>query len=94
MTVKKVIFSNHAVQQMFQRNISVGDVKFVLQNGIPVNEYPDDKPFPSKLLYAYCNNRNLHVVCSENYLEDEIIVITAYEATTDSWENDFVTRKK
>jgi hypothetical protein len=94
MAEKKIIFSNHAVSQMFQRSISVDDVKFVLQNGIPVNEYPEDKPFPSKLLFAVCNTRSLHVVCSENYTENEVIVITAYEASSDIWENDFITRKK
>ncbi|MHC1776474.1 MAG: DUF4258 domain-containing protein [Lentimicrobium sp.] len=94
MADKKLIFSNHAVKQMFQRNISVDDVKFVLNNGIPVNEYPDDKPLPSMLIFADCNGRSLHVVCSENQLENEIVIITAYEASTDIWENDFVTRKK
>jgi len=94
MADKKLIFSNHAVQQMFQRRISVDDVKFVLINGILVTTYPDDKPLPSRLLFAKCNNRSLHVVCSENYIANEIIVITAYEASPDIWENDFVTRKK
>ncbi|MDO9257671.1 MAG: DUF4258 domain-containing protein [Bacteroidales bacterium] len=79
---------------MFQRSITVENVKFVLLNGILVNEYPDDKPFPSKLLFAICNNRSLHVVCSENYSDNEIIVITTYEVSTDIWGNDFVTRKK
>ena len=79
---------------MFQRSISVDDVKFVLDNGILVNEYPDDKPLPSMLIFAVCNNRSLHVVYCENKLENEIVVITAYEASTDIWENDFVTRKK
>jgi len=94
MADKKIIFSNHAVLQMFQRSITVDDVKFVLLNGILVNEYPDDKPFPARLLFADCNGRSLHVVCSENYSDNEIIVITAYEASPDIWENDFVTRKK
>ena len=94
MAVKKIIFSNHAVSQMFQRNISVEEVKFIIQNGITVNEYPDDKPYPSKLKFAACNSRRLHVVCSENNMENEVIVITAYEASSDIWENDFVTRKK
>ena len=90
----KIIFSNHAVQQMFQRSITVENVKFVLLNGKLVTEYPDDKPLPSRLLFAICNNRSLHVVCSENASENEIIVITAYEVSPDIWENDFITRKK
>ncbi len=90
----KIIFSNHAVQQMFQRRISVDDIKLVLLNGVLVKEHPEDKPLPSKLLFAVCYNRSLHVVCTENQSENEIIIITAYEASLEIWENDFVTRKK
>jgi len=90
----KILFSNHAVTQMFQRSISVEDVKYVLQNGIIVNEYPYDRPYPSRLLYAVCNKRALHIVCSENKIENTVIVITTYEPSTDIWQNDNKTRKK
>ena len=93
MTDKEIIFSNHAVMQMFQRNISVDEIRFVLQNGSIVNEYPNDKPFGSKLLFSDCNSRNLHLVCSENQDTNQIIIITVYEASSDIWESDFVTRK-
>ena len=94
MTNTKIMFSNHAVHQMFQRRISVDDVNFVLLNGVLVNEYPEDKPLPSKLLFAVCNNRSLHVVCTENQNENEIIIVTAYEPSPEIWEKDFVVRKK
>ena len=94
MSDKKILFSNHAVVQMFNRNISIEDVKYVLNNGIIVNQYPDDRPYPSKLLFAKCNNRSLHVLSSENEATAETIIITAYIASDDNWENDFVTRKK
>jgi len=94
MSDKKIIFSNHSVKQMFQRDIMVEEVKFILHNGVAITEYPDNKPYPSKLLYAVCNSKPLHVVCSENYEENTIIIITAYEPSPDIWENDFVTRKK
>jgi len=79
---------------MFQRSISLDDVNYVLQNGIIVNEYPDDRPYPSKLLFAVCNERSIHIVCSENKNENTVIVITAYEPSPDIWQNDNVTRKK
>lgn len=91
---KIIFFSNHAVKQMFQRNISVEEVKYVLQNGITINEYPDDRPYPSKLLFALKNEKPLHIVYSENIIENTIIIITAYEPSLDIWENDFITRKK
>ncbi len=94
MTDKKIIFSNHAVKQMFLRDIDVEDVRFILNQGVIITEYPDDKPYSSKLLFAICNSRPLHLVCSENFDENTIIIITAYEPSGDTWENDFITRKK
>lgn len=94
MSDKKIIFSSHAVKQMFQRAITVEAIKFILHNGVAIREYPDDKPYPSKLLFALWNSKALHVVCSENSEENTIIIITAYEPSPDNWKSDFVTRKK
>jgi len=47
-----LIFSFHALQQMFKRNISVEQVKYAILNGEEIRSYPDDKPYPSKLLLA------------------------------------------
>ena len=85
---------------MFQRNISVEEVQFILQNGRIVNEYPDDQPYPSKLLFAVCNARQLHVVCSENCVDNEVIIITAYEANDSAKQKevadlkDYITKMK
>jgi hypothetical protein len=65
----KLLYSNHAVKQMFSRNITTDEVEYVLQNGEPIMDYPDDKPYPSKLLLAFCNKRALHIVCSYNQEE-------------------------
>lgn len=53
MADKKIIFSNHAVKQMFQRNISIEEVKFILNYGSVINEYINDKPYPSRLCLLY-----------------------------------------
>lgn len=89
-----LLYSNHAVKQMFSRNISTDEVEYVLQNGEPIMDYPDDRPYPSRLLLAFCNERALHVVCSYNLVEEITVIITTYEPSTDIWENDFKTRKK
>ncbi len=89
-----IIYSNHAVNQMFKRMISTDEVEQVLQNGEIVMDYPEDKPYPSKLILDFCNERPIHVVSSYNQNEDTTIVITAYKPSLDIWENDFKTRKK
>ena len=57
MTCKEVLFSDHAITQMFKRNISVADAKLVIERGETVTEYSNDKPYPSCLMLAYVNNR-------------------------------------
>ncbi len=89
----KIFYSNHAVKQMFQREILTEEVEFVIKKGETIKNYPDDKPYPSKLLFANCKGRPLHVVCSFNLEENTIIVITAYEPTLDVWVNNFKEKK-
>ncbi|HLR77134.1 MAG TPA: DUF4258 domain-containing protein [Balneolaceae bacterium] len=86
-------FTRHAVQQMFQRHITEEEVKIVMRNGEVIKSYEDDKPYPSYLIFHYINNRPLHVVAA-NSIEDNIItIITAYEPSTDIWEDNFKARK-
>jgi len=89
----KNLYSNHAVKQMFQRNISTQEVEHVLRYGETLMDYPDDNPYPSKLLFAVFHRRPLHIVCSYNMPERTIIMITVYEPSNEIWESDFKTRK-
>jgi len=89
-----ILYTNHAAKQMFSRNISTQEVEYILVNGETIMDYPDDKPFPSKLLYCKINSRPLHVVYSLDVETSTKIVITAYEPSLEIWENDFKTRKK
>ncbi len=91
---ENILYTNHAVKQMFQRCITTKDVEIVLQTGKAIINYPEDKPFPSQPLLGFCNERPIHVVCSYNSNESSIIVITVYEPSLEIWENDFKTRKK
>ena len=84
----------HAVQRMFERNITEADILFVLTNGQIIKEYPDDTPYPSKLITAKVKTRPLHIVYAENSGSNEIIIITVYEPDPSLWEEDFLRRKK
>jgi hypothetical protein len=79
---------------MVSRNISDIDVKVVIQNGEIIREYPDDKPYPSKLLFAMVRHRPIHVVVGKVEETGDCIVITVYVAGEDIWEPDFKTKKK
>ena len=88
-----IIFSQHAIQQMFKRNISVEQVKLTIIQGEEIKLYPDDKPYPSKLLLFIENDVPLHVVTAENVHNNEIIIITAYIPEPDIWTEDFKTKR-
>ncbi len=94
MNNQTIFYTNHAVQQMFQRNITTLEVENVLLTGETIMNYPDDKPLPSSLLFSLVNSRPLHVVCSSDVVNLTTIVITAYEPSTDIWNDDYKTRKK
>jgi hypothetical protein len=90
----KLVYRVHAVQRMFQRRISEDDVRYVLDAGEVIEEYPEDAPYPSRLILGDREKRFLHVVVAENTLHEETIVITVYEPDPDQWEPGFKRRKR
>jgi hypothetical protein len=94
MICKILEFSDHAINQMFKRDISVEDVRQVIEMGEAIAEYPNDRPFPSFLMLGRVNLRYLHVVVARDERFDKCIVITAYEPAANIWEEDFKTKKK
>jgi hypothetical protein len=48
----KLTFRIHAIQRMFERSFSPEVVRSVVENGETIQEYPDDTPCPSRLVWA------------------------------------------
>ena len=65
----------------------------VLKYGTIINEYPDDKPYPSKLILKFVDSKPIHVVVSQDE-EGKCYIITAYEPEPSIWSNDFTTKTK
>ena len=93
MAFDPLIFRMHAIQRMFQRGISVDDVRHVLASGEVVEDYPDDTPYPSRLVLGWCEAHPIHVVVADDAETKETIVITAYEPDPAQWEPGFRRRK-
>ena len=87
------IYRVHAIERMFQRDISENDIKECVENGIVVESYKDDKPYPSFLSLYFIENRPIHVVYAYDD-EKNVIIITTYIPNSTKWENDFKTRSK
>jgi len=88
------VFRVHAIQRMFRRRISKEDVCQVLATGEVIEEYPDDTPYPSRLVVGWCGSRPIHVVVADNAEAKETVVITVYEPDTAQWESGFRRRKQ
>ena len=88
-----IIFRIHAIQRMFERRINDEDVLQVIQTGETIENYPDDKPYPSRLILGWSKSRPLHVVIADNKEDNKTIVITVYEPDPSRWTADFRSRK-
>lgn len=76
-----LIFRVHAIQRMSQYEIDVEDVRYVLEQGETIKNYPDDMPYPSRLVLGWREARPLHVVAADDTEGDRTFVITVYKPT-------------
>ncbi|MCP5050651.1 MAG: DUF4258 domain-containing protein [bacterium] len=93
MKCKYIKYSGHAINQMFKRQISKDEVSYVVDYGEVIKEYPDDKPYPSRLLMGYKNKRPLHVVLAFDNNSETCYIITAYVPDFKLWTEDFKKRR-
>jgi Domain of unknown function (DUF4258) len=64
MYCQNLVFSRHAIQQMFYRRISKNEVETAIVYGEIIEENLDDEPFPSYLIFDYVDGKPIHVVLS------------------------------
>jgi len=90
----RLIFRVHAIERMYQRGITEADVREILAGGETIEAYPDDAPYPSRLVLGWCHGRPLHVVVADNTDEHQGIVITVYEPEPRYWDSGFRQRRR
>lgn len=93
MVSDRLVFRVHAIQRMFERRITPEDARHVLMTGEVIEDYPDDTPYPSRLVLGWRGSQPIHVVAADNHVDRETIVITTYEPDPDQWNQDFMRRK-
>lgn len=89
-----IILKKHALVRMLERNIQSDDIIEAILNSVIVEEYNDDKPFPSSLILGYSNNRSLHIVVSYDSEFKTVYIITVYEPSIELWSSDFKTKRR
>ena len=78
---------------MFEHEITSENVCHALATGKTIETYPDDQPYPSRLVLGWNGSRPIHVVAADNSVQREPIIITVYEPEPAQWEPGFERRR-
>ena len=89
----KLLFRVHAVQRMFERNVSMKRVWEAIGMGKTIQDYSSEMPEPSRLILGFQGKHPFHVVISENPEINQITIITVYIPDPNIWKKDFRSRK-
>ena len=89
----KILFRVHAVQRMFERDVSVKKILGAIKSGEIVEDYTSEMPEPSRLILGFQGKRPFHVVISENPETNEITIITVYIPDPSKWNKDSKSRR-
>ncbi|MBI5216443.1 MAG: DUF4258 domain-containing protein [Ignavibacteriae bacterium] len=81
--VSEFYLTQHAMQKMLERAISKNEVSEVINNGVIIEEYPNDKYGPSCLIFGTTKEeRPLHVLVSYS---NPVWVVTTYVPSEEEW---------
>ncbi len=81
----------HALVRMRERSIDFDDIRRILDEGDTIERYPNDVPFPSRLLLGWVARRPMHIVAADE-ATDSVIVVTVYDPRPEDWSQDFRSR--
>ena len=93
MNYSKILFRIHAVQRMFERDVSVKKVLGAIKSGETLEDYSSETQEPTRLILGFQGKRPFHVVITENPKKKEVIVITVYTPDPDKWSKDLKSRR-
>ncbi len=88
-----ILYRAHAVQRMFEREISPAKVRRAIEAEDVIEDYSAEMPEPSRLMMGFQGKRSFHVVTSENPEVHEITVVTVYLPDPNKWKKDYRSRK-
>jgi hypothetical protein len=86
-------WQRHSLERMMERGISRDDVIRILLDGELIEDYADDKPFPSALFLGLLEEKPLHVVAALDEECGTCFIITAYSPDEEHFGPDFRTRR-
>jgi hypothetical protein len=93
MSCATIQYARHAFERMFERALSPKAVEQVVATGEIIQTYPEDHPYPSRLLLGFDGITPIHVVVAQDPATADCIVVTAYIPSQLLWNPDFKTRR-
>jgi hypothetical protein len=57
-----LVFTRHARKRILERGIRIDEIHGATHAPTVVEEYPDDEPYPSRLVLGWVGGRPLHIV--------------------------------
>jgi len=90
----RVEWQRHAFERMVERRITRTEVHAALFHGEVIEDYPDDRPFPSALILHMSDQTPVHVVAAYDAPAEWVFIITAYRPDRRHFEADFKTRRQ
>ena len=89
----KILYRAHAVQRMFEREISPVKVRKALESADMIEDYASEMPKPSRLIMGFQGKLPFHIVTSENPETETITVVTVYIPDLNKWKKDGRSRR-
>ncbi|CAN2048870.1 DUF4258 domain-containing protein [Candidatus Magnetomoraceae bacterium gMMP-13] len=91
---RKIFWTYHINMRLTERYIS----RKAIISSVPyyeiIEEYQDDKYFPSYLIYSRYQDQIFHVLFGVDVVGDNVRIITAYYPHLQKWETDLKTRRQ
>ncbi len=92
MSQPRITLRVHAIQRMFERDVSMDDVRARVTRGHAIETRPADTPYPSHLVHLRIRDRHLNAVLADNPAANEVFVATVYEPDPALWDRTFMRR--
>lgn len=94
MDCNRILYSRHAIERMFQRNIPPDEIIEVIRSGEVIASYPDDSPYPSVLVLGFVRGLAVHALVAREQKTGNCYVVTVYRPDPEMWSNDFKARRE
>jgi hypothetical protein len=91
---RSILWTYHVNMRLKERFISREAVLFSIDTYEIIESYPDDKYFPSFLIWAQYEKAIMHIHIAADFENETAIIITAYKPTEEKWAKGFKQRRQ